>query len=183
MTPRIRIRISIFFIQRMYREYIDNMITYAKWWRMSNYRIMTKGIEIIHICIYYMQSIPVNYLGPPSAARQETPPTNTGESREQRLMLHIDEVPILTNSVNIITMTSWWTRWRFISPGSPFFTQAFFQTQIKENIKGPVTRKMFPFDDVIIIQLFFLLFLLVFLVAKTAFRAISCLDSLAPKLR
>ena len=56
------------------------------------------------------------------------------------------------------------------SPASPLFTQPFIQTQIKENIKAPrywpfvrgihrgpvnsphkwpVTRKMFPFDDVI----------------------------------
>ena len=67
-----------------------------------------------------------------------------------------------------ITMTSYWPRWRLKSPASRLFTQSFIQTQIKENIKaprhwplcgeftgtppkGPVTRKMFPFDDVIMI--------------------------------
>ena len=61
-------------------------------------------------------------------------------------------------------------RWRLKSPVSRLFTQAVIQAQIKENIKaprhwpwwgeftgdrwiprtkGPVTRKMFPFDDVI----------------------------------
>ena len=70
----------------------------------------------------------------------------------------------------VITMTSWWTRWRLKSPASRVFTQPFIQSQIKENIKaprhwplwggihrspvnsphkGPVTRKMSPFDDVI----------------------------------
>ena len=61
-------------------------------------------------------------------------------------------------------------RWRLKSPASWLFTQPFIQAQIKENIKAPrhwplygefigdrwiprtkrpVTRKMFPFDDVI----------------------------------
>ena len=69
-----------------------------------------------------------------------------------------------------ITMTSKWARWRLKSPASRLFTELFIQTQIKENIKSsaslafvrgihrgpvnsphkwPVTRKMFPFDDVI----------------------------------
>ena len=68
-----------------------------------------------------------------------------------------------------ITLTSQWARWRLKSPASGLFTQLFIQVQIKENIKAPhhwplcgeftgdvnsphkrpVTRKMFPFDDVI----------------------------------
>ena len=68
-----------------------------------------------------------------------------------------------------ITVASWWVRWRLKSPASRLFTQPFIQVQIKENIKaqrhwpcagnlpvsdecphkGPVTRKMLPFDDVI----------------------------------
>ena len=59
--------------------------------------------------------------------------------------------------------------WRLKSPASRLFTQTFIQAQIKENIKvprhwplcgeltrmnsphkWPVTRKMFPFDDVIV---------------------------------
>ena len=72
---------------------------------------------------------------------------------------------------HLITMTSSWARWRPKPPVSPLFTQPFIQAQIKENIKvprhwplcgeftidrwiprthkWPVTRKMFPFDDVI----------------------------------
>ena len=66
-------------------------------------------------------------------------------------------------------MTSQWAGWRLKSPTSRLFTQPFMQAQIKENIKAPrhwplwgeftsdrwiphkglVTRKMFPFDDVI----------------------------------
>ena len=69
----------------------------------------------------------------------------------------------------LITVTTSWARWRLISPASRLFTQPFIQEQIKENIKAPrywplrgihrwpvnfphkwsVTRKMFPFDDVI----------------------------------
>ena len=69
-----------------------------------------------------------------------------------------------------ITMTSQWARWRLKSPASPLFTQPFIQgaDQRKHQSstslafvrgihrgpmnsphKGPVTRKMFPFDDVI----------------------------------
>ena len=64
---------------------------------------------------------------------------------------------------------SYWGRWRLKSPAFRWFTQPFVQAQIKENInaprlwplwgeftghrwiphKGQVTRKMFPFDDVI----------------------------------
>ena len=67
-------------------------------------------------------------------------------------------------------MATQWTRWRLKSPASGLFTKPFVQAQIKENTKaprhwplwgefrwqvnspdkGPVTRKMFPFDDVII---------------------------------
>ena len=66
-------------------------------------------------------------------------------------------------------MTSQWPRRRLKSPASRLFTQSFIRAQIKENIKTlrhwplcgeftgtgefpaqrPVTRKMFPFDDVI----------------------------------
>ena len=71
---------------------------------------------------------------------------------------------------NSITVTSLRARWRLKSPAYRLFTQPFVQAQIKENIKasrpwtlwgeftddwwiphtkGPVTRKRFPFDDVI----------------------------------
>ena len=70
-----------------------------------------------------------------------------------------------------ITMISWSARWRLKSPASLLLTQPFIQVQIKENTQasrhwlfvwgihrgpvnfphnGPVTRKMLPFDDVII---------------------------------
>ena len=67
-----------------------------------------------------------------------------------------------------ITVTSQWVGWHLKSPASRLFTQPFiqtqFKTQFKEDIKaprgihrspvnsphkGPVTWKMFPFDDVI----------------------------------
>ena len=37
----------------------------------------------------------------------------------------------------VITVTSWWTRWRIKSPASRLFTQPLIQAQIKENIKAP----------------------------------------------
>ena len=39
--------------------------------------------------------------------------------------------------IGIITMTSYWTRWRLKSLASRLLTQPFIQTQIKENIKAP----------------------------------------------
>ena len=61
-----------------------------------------------------------------------------------------------------ITMTSWWARWRLKSPASRVFIQGTAQSSaslalvrgiqrwpVNSPHKGPVTRKMFPFDDVI----------------------------------
>ena len=76
--------------------------------------------------------------------------------------------PAITSKwLQIITVTSSWARWHLKSPASRLLTQPFIRAQIKGNIKvprhwplcveftgdrdkGPVTRKMFPFDDVII---------------------------------
>ena len=60
----------------------------------------------------------------------------------------------LTNKSMNITLTSYWGRMRLKSAASQLFTQPFIRAQIKENIKAPrhkwpVTRKVFPFDDVI----------------------------------
>ena len=72
--------------------------------------------------------------------------------------------------ITIIIMVTSWARWRPKSPASRQFAQTFIQTQIKGNIKAPchwrfvrgihrspvnsphkapITRKKFPFDDVI----------------------------------
>ena len=59
-----------------------------------------------------------------------------------------------------IMMTSWWPHWRLKSPASQLFTQSFIQASlafvwgihlgpVNSPHKWPVTRKMFPFDDVI----------------------------------
>ena len=37
----------------------------------------------------------------------------------------------------IITVTSWWARWRLKSPALQFYTQPFIQAQIKKNTKAP----------------------------------------------
>ena len=53
----------------------------------------------------------------------------------------------------IITVTKQWARWRLKSPASRLFTQSFIQAQTGEfPAKRPVTRKMFPFDDVIMMH-------------------------------
>ena len=66
----------------------------------------------------------------------------------------------------LITLTSLWSRWGLESTASWMFTQSNIRAHIKENInaprhwplcgefphKGPVTRKMFPFDDVIMLS-------------------------------
>ena len=41
------------------------------------------------------------------------------------------------SSEAIITVASWWARWRLKSPASQLFTWPFIQAQIKENIKAP----------------------------------------------
>ena len=73
-----------------------------------------------------------------------------------------------SHGIKTITLTSKWARLRLKSPASWLFAQPFIQAQIKENIKAPchwplcgeftgtgefphkwpVTRKMFPFDDI-----------------------------------
>ena len=69
----------------------------------------------------------------------------------------------VTSYTLYLTVTSWWARWHLKSPASRVFSHPFIQAQIKENINAPrhwplcgespherpVTRKMFPFDDVI----------------------------------
>ena len=72
-----------------------------------------------------------------------------------------------------ITVTSQWAQWCLKPPASRLLTEPFIQAQIKENTssaslalvrgihrwpvnsphKGPVTRKTFPFDDVIMERL------------------------------
>ena len=81
-----------------------------------------------------------------------------------------ETLPHKTGSPCVITVTSCWAQWLLKSPASRLFTQPFVHAHIKENIKaprhwpvrgihrspvnsphkGPVTRKMFPFDDVIV---------------------------------
>ena len=70
-------------------------------------------------------------------------------------------------------MTSLWTRWRLKSPASRWFTQSLFRRRSKKTSKlrvtglcegnspgvnsphkGPVTRKTFPFNDVIMVCVF-----------------------------
>ena len=80
-------------------------------------------------------------------------------------------------------------RWGLESLASRLFTQTFGQTQIKENIKaprwpvnsphkGPVTRKMFPFDAVIIY------YLITWLASKIALNVPNtCLATFTPHIR
>ena len=54
-----------------------------------------------------------------------------------------------------ITVTSQWVAWGLKSPASGLFAQWFVQAHIKVNIKaykGPITRKMFPFDNIIMVS-------------------------------
>ena len=89
------------------------------------------------------------------------------ETHKETVMWEASPCPGIMTKVTI-TVKSWWARWRLQSPASQLFTQPLIQVQIKENIKapcqwplcreftgefphkGPVTWKMFPFDDVII---------------------------------
>ena len=61
--------------------------------------------------------------------------------------------------IYIITVTSWWARWRLKSPASRLPREAqrhwplwgIGRWPVNSPHKGPVTRKMFPFDDVFMI--------------------------------
>ena len=91
-----------------------------------------------------------------------------------------------------ITMTSEWARWRLKSPASRLFTQPFIRVQIKENIKAPrhwplcgeftgphkwpVTRKMFPFHDVIMMSCDFCTSVVVVVDALSHFKVGMCLS-------
>ena len=88
------------------------------------------------------------------------------------VIVHFLALGILWDIYRHYTMTSWWARWRLKSPAWRLFTQQFIRAQIKENIKfralafvwgihrgpvnsqhkWPVTRKMFPFDDVVMAE-------------------------------
>ena len=50
-------------------------------------------------------------------------------------------------------MTSYWARWRLKSPASRLFTQPFVQGAVNSLHKGPVTRKVFLFNDVIMVSM------------------------------
>ena len=63
-------------------------------------------ILFIYIYILYMQWIPVDYLGAPSAAHQETPSPNLGESREVRdqvCMLIVSPQNLTCNSAELLS--------------------------------------------------------------------------------
>ena len=99
---------------------------------------------------------------------QEIYPSVSGQL-QTRLKLHgvtnVKSYSVLISVFSDITVTSWWAWWRLKSPALRLFTQPFIQAQIKARVtglcagnspgpvnsphKGPVIRKMFPFDDVI----------------------------------
>ena len=97
-----------------------------------------------------------------------------GEKDEENWLPTYEHCPHWRHSVGhtglVIMVTSYWARWRLKSLALPLFTQPFIQGQIKRKhqssgsqafVRGihrwpvnsphkwPVTRKMFPFDDVI----------------------------------
>ena len=91
---------------------------------------------------------------------------------DQFLMIYMCIYVMRNSSIYYITVTSQWVRWRLKSPTSWLFTQPSIQAEITENIKAPrhrplcgnhwwpvnsphkspVTRKWFPFDDVIMMN-------------------------------
>ena len=81
-----------------------------------------------------------------------------------------DYICIYNRSSNTITMTSYWTRWCLKSQASRLFTHSgadqrkhqssaslafvrgIHRWPVNSPHKGPVTRKMFPFDDIIMVR-------------------------------
>ena len=72
-------------------------------------------------------------------------------------------MPVLITGTVPIAVASWWAWWLLKSPALPMISQPFIRAQIKENIKAPlhwplcgefkwpITWKIFPFDDIIMI--------------------------------
>ena len=123
--------------------------TGQKWCSTTNvcYRIVRGLLDIVRVLI-----LTVTYRGYPA----KKGPTRHGYAWQIRPFWQdtLDIFPPgVRQTVAHITMTSQWVGWRLKSPASQLFTQSFIRAQIKENIKAPhkwpVTRKMFPFDDVI----------------------------------
>ena len=100
---------------------------------------------------------------------------NTNDVKQTTLLLVIQWCILLFELVRSLLLhysDVKWARWRRKSPAQPLFTQPFIQMQIKKTSKlrvtglcvgkspgpvnaphkGPVTRKMFLFDDVIMIN-------------------------------
>ena len=93
---------------------------------------------------------------------------------------------IITEPCSFITMTSQWAWWRLKSPAAPLFTQSFINSgcrskkssaslaflrgihrwPVNSPHKGQVTRKIFPFDDVIMMGLYLWYFILIWLDRK-----------------
>ena len=99
-----------------------------------------------------------------------TPPQDKLYFRYCSNLTATQELPLMQSIFKYITVTSWWVPWHLKSPASRLLAQPFDQAHIKENLKGPrnwplgrgihrwpvdpplkrpVTRKMFPFDEVI----------------------------------
>ena len=108
--------------------------------------------------------------------RQTPRRSNSELFREFTPLLLKSEYSGIATSKPYITMTSWSARWRLKSPASGLFTQPFIQGAdqrkhqssaslafvrgihrwpVNSQHKGPVTRKMFPYDDVIMSPRFF----------------------------
>ena len=80
--------------------------------------------------------------------------------------------PLIPGGPFTVRLTSQWVRWRLKSPASPLFAQPYIQTRDHRKHQGsvslafvrgihrwpphkwPVTRKFFPFDDVIMLTWF-----------------------------
>ena len=90
----------------------------------------------------------------------------------QRDAVHTTEYTRSFVRVYFHTVTSWWARWRLKSPASWLFAQPFVQRKHQSSTslafvwgihrwpvnsphKRPVARKMFPFDDVIMLSLLY----------------------------
>ena len=143
----------IYFMQRYGREVYDEHIFHKN--NFISVMTMTHSSAIFPVWQYCERTQPFRWL----VALEES-------WNSPQMCIQV----IITDS---ITLTSIWPPWRLESPASWLFTQSFIQAQIKKNIKapghwplcgnspgsvnsphkGPVTRKMFPFDDVIMAEL------------------------------
>ena len=173
----ILIRISLKFFLKGPTDIISTLVQVKPWRRtggkpLPNEWSLDQFADICGTCVRWMNGhhlFHVLFLQFPEGSKERhgrSHPRGLGASGRT------SEKSEMCAPLNYITVTSYWALCRLKSPASPQFTQPFIQAQIKNKHQssaslafvrgihrwpanspheGPLMRKMFPFDDVIVI--------------------------------